>query len=87
VEDSVVYKQWVHDGHTKIVSMMSTVGEFNEEICLTADQATTRRHTAKSQPSYLKMLKETILSDTEAVILPDFQSYSFLRQDAIQGFH
>jgi hypothetical protein len=64
VEDSIIYKQWVHDGHTKIVSMTSTVGEFTEKICQTADQATTRHYTAKSQASYSKMLKETILPDT-----------------------
>jgi phenolic acid decarboxylase len=27
VEDSIVYKQWVHDDKIKIVSMTSTVGE------------------------------------------------------------
>jgi hypothetical protein len=42
----------------------------------------------KSQASHLTMLKETILPDTEAVILLDFsKNYSFLHQDAIQGFH
>jgi hypothetical protein len=34
------------------------------------------------------MLKETILPDTEAVILLDFsENYSFLCQDAVQRFH
>jgi hypothetical protein len=34
------------------------------------------------------MLKETILPNSEAVILLDFsENYSFLCQDAIQGFH
>jgi hypothetical protein len=72
VEDSIVYKQWVHGSHMKIVSMTSTVGEFNEKICRTADQATTHHETAKSKASYLKMLKETILPDTGTVILLDF---------------
>jgi hypothetical protein len=72
VEDSIVYQQWVHDGHTKIVFMTSTVGEFTEKICRTADRATTHHYTAKSQASYLKMLKETILPDTGTVILLDF---------------
>jgi hypothetical protein len=59
--------------------MRSTVGEFAEKICLTADQATTHHYTAKSQASYLKMLKETILTYAEAVILLDFpENYSFL---------
>jgi hypothetical protein len=53
VEDRRVYKQWVHDGHAKIVSMTSTVGEFTEKICRTADQAVTHHYTAKSQASCL----------------------------------
>jgi hypothetical protein len=28
----VVYKQWVHDDNTKIISMTNTAEEFNEEI-------------------------------------------------------
>lgn len=31
VEDSMVYKQWVHNDHIEIVSMMSAVGEFTEK--------------------------------------------------------
>jgi hypothetical protein len=78
VEDSVVYKWCFHDGHTKIVSMTSTVGEFTVKICWTADHAATHHYTTKSQASYLKMLKETILPDNEAVILLDFsKNYSF----------
>jgi hypothetical protein len=52
-----VYKQWVNDGCSLIVSMTFTVGEFTEEICQTADQATARYYTAKLQSSYLKVLK------------------------------
>jgi hypothetical protein len=32
VEDSIVYKQWIHDSHTKIVPMTSPVAEFTEKI-------------------------------------------------------
>jgi hypothetical protein len=48
VEDNIADKQWVHDGHTKIVSMTSTVGEFAKKICRTADQAIIHHYTAKS---------------------------------------
>jgi hypothetical protein len=51
--------------------MTSTVGEFTEKICQIADQATNHHYTARSQASYLKMLKETILPDIQAVILLD----------------
>jgi hypothetical protein len=31
VEDSIVYKQQIHDGHIEIVSMTSTVEEFTKK--------------------------------------------------------
>jgi hypothetical protein len=86
VEEGIFYKQWVHDGHTKIISTTSTVGEFTEKIGRTAGQTTTHHYTATPQASYLKMLKETILPDTEAAILLEFSEYySLLCEDAIQG--
>jgi hypothetical protein len=33
VEDSIVYKQLVHDDHTTTVSLTSTIREFTEKIC------------------------------------------------------
>jgi hypothetical protein len=69
VETSIVYKQWVHNGHTKIVFITNTVRERNEKFCQTADLATTLHYTVKSQTSYLKMLKETILPNTRTVTL------------------
>jgi hypothetical protein len=35
---NIVYKQRVHNGHTKTVYMTSTVGEFTEKICHTKDK-------------------------------------------------
>jgi hypothetical protein len=32
VEDSALYKQWVCNGHTKIVSMTSTAEEFTDKF-------------------------------------------------------
>jgi hypothetical protein len=87
VEDSIVYKQWVHDGLTKVVFVANTFGESTEKICQSANQATSHCDTTKSQALYLKTLKGSILPDTEAVILFDFsENYSILCQDAIHGF-
>jgi hypothetical protein len=52
--------------------MTSTAAEFTEKICQTAYQATILHYTAKSQVSFLKMLKDAIVPDTEAVISLDF---------------
>jgi hypothetical protein len=37
MEDSIVCMQWIHDGHTEIVFMATTVEEFIEIIFQTAD--------------------------------------------------
>jgi hypothetical protein len=52
--------QRVCDDHTEILSFTDIVVEFTEKVCWMADQAITHHCTAKSQASYLIMLKETI---------------------------
>lgn len=31
MEDSIVYKQWLYDDHTKIVHIINTTGQFTEK--------------------------------------------------------
>ncbi len=51
------------------------------------DKLTSRNFIAKHQSSYLAQLKENIRQN-EAVVLLDFaENYSFLIQDANQGFN
>jgi hypothetical protein len=32
VEDSILYKQWVHDDHTKVADITNTAGQLTEKI-------------------------------------------------------
>ena len=42
----------------------------------------------KAQAGYFRHLKESLLAKTEAKALMDYtENYSFICQDAIQGFH
>ena len=83
-EDTIVYKQWIHSGQAKLLSMTTSMEEFSKA----ADNATTHHYTAKAQSAYLRNLKETIQPQTHAIVLLDFaENYSFVCQDAIQGFH
>jgi hypothetical protein len=61
VEDRRAYKHCDCDVHTKVVSITRTAGEFNKEICQTVEQAIGHHYAAKSEPSCLKILQETIL--------------------------
>lgn len=93
MEDSIVYKQWLYDDHTKIVHIINTTGQFTEKKknllnCRSSNKPSLEsNYRAKSQASYLKM-KETFLPGTETVMLLNFSdSYSFLCEDAVHRFH
>lgn len=86
-DDVVNYKQWCHNGQLKLESISSTVSEFISLVSEAADMATGHHFTCKSQAQYLRLLKES-LPITSAIILLDFaENYSFVCQDATQGFH
>lgn len=87
VEDSIVYKQQVHDDHTKIVYITNTAGHFTGKIWPTADLTASHHYWPKLQVSYLKM-KETFLPKTEGIILLCFlDNCLFLCQDTVRRFH
>ena len=86
-DDVVNYKQWRHNDQLKLESISSTVTEFISLVSEAADLATGHHFTCKSQSQYLRLLKES-LPITSAIILLDFsENYSFVCQDATQGFH
>ena len=87
MEDTVNYKQWTHGGQSKLQSVSCTVSEFMDIVTRAVDEATVHHFIAKSQAGHLRKLKET-LDVTSAIILLDFaENYSFVCQDAVQGFH
>ena len=71
----------------KLQAMSSSVSEFSDALCEAVDVATGHHFTCKAQSLYLRQLKES-LQPTSAIILLDFaENYSFVCQDATQGFH
>ena len=69
--ENIFYKQWISTDRTTLVNHYSTVELQN---------------IAKAQANHLKMAKEN-LSENELIILLDFaENYSFVVQDAVQGF-
>jgi hypothetical protein len=56
-------------------------------LCVAADKTTDHHFTAKSQSSYLRNLNESSPVGTTIVLLDFAENYSFLCQDAVQGFH
>ena len=84
-DDTISYKQWTHESHSKLVDLSIHVFEFIQELCEKCDSCTSHHFTAKAQANYLKEQKAI---NEQAIILMDFaESYSFVCQDAVQGFH
>ena len=86
-EDVVTYRQWVHVDRDELITSVCNVKEYIEKLTDAVDQLTTHHYIAKAQGRYYKQVKEN-LTDSQALVTLDFaENYTFLIQDAIQGFH
>ena len=84
---NIFYKQWIFMDRTALVNRYSTVEEFIAKIVDGIYEVCSHHFIAKAQANHLKMAKEN-LSENELIILLDFaENYSFVVQDAMQGFH
>ena len=85
--ENIFYKQWISMDRTALVNHYSTVEEFIAKIVDDVYEVCPHHFIAKAQANHLKMAKEN-LSENELNILLDFAgNYSFVVQDAVQGFH
>ena len=87
MDDIINYKQWMHTDRTNLVSLQISLQEFIDAICDAIDSLRQHHFVAKSQSSYLHTLKKNLPQDTAIVLLDFAKNYSFLIQDAIQGFY
>ena len=72
---------------TTVANHYSTVEEFVAKIVDDVYEVCPHHFIAKAQANHLKMTKEN-LSENELIILLDLaENYSFVVQDAVQGFH
>ena len=85
--DEITYKAWVNVDKTTLETITKSPEDFVE--ILINKLLTLRCHDfiAKQQASFLESLKNSI-KPGEIIVLGDFaENYSFLSQDAAQGFH
>ena len=88
--ENIFYKQWISTDRTTLVNQVnhySTVEEFIAKIVDDVYEVCPHHFIAKAQANHIKIAKEH-LSENELIILLDFaENYSFVVQDAVQGFH
>ena len=49
LDDTISYKQWTHESHSKLVDLSIHVSEFIQELCEKCDSCTSHHFTAKAQ--------------------------------------
>lgn len=86
-EEAVTYAQWVHTDRTTLVTHEEPLAQYLETLCDKLNTLTARHFIAKAQSAFLKKEKEN-LAPGLCIVLCDFaENYSFIAQDAAQGFH
>ena len=82
-DENIFFKQWV----TTLEEHVLPLSEITEKLITEIEVLTTHHYIAKNQSAFLNYLKQN-LELHEAIIILDFsENYSFVVQDAVQGFH
>ena len=85
--DSVVFKQWVSVDRSTLETVTKPADEFVESFCKKIELLLPQSFIAMQQASFYKDCKST-LQPGELLVSVDFsENYSFILQDAAQGFH
>jgi len=85
--DEISFKQWQHTDRTTLITRTEKVSDFLELLVQQNSSVTTHHFIAKSQASFLSASKENLDENTAIVLLDFAENYSFIVQDAVQGFH
>ena len=83
----IEYKQWESNDRTTLETHTLPLEKFYDVLIASIEKLTSHSFFSKVQSSYCKELKNNLEENT-AIILVDFaENYSFVVQDAVQGFH
>ena len=86
-DDKVTYNQWTTVDRSTLVCVQERVDEFINHVCDAVDSLTAHHFVSKSQSRFCKSTRES-LADNQALITLDLaENYTFIIQDAIQGYH
>ncbi len=85
--DSVVYKQWVSVDRSTLETFSKSADDFVDALCEKLEVLLPHSFIARQQSSFQMELRST-LQPGEFLVVADFaENYSFVLQDAAQGFH
>lgn len=85
--ETINFSQWTKTDRSTLENLSLPVDEFINKLSNDIRDLTKHHFIAKKQSSYLKYLKDNI-DDSQCIVIGDFsENYSFVVQDASQGFH
>ena len=86
-DDAIPFKKWQTTDRSNLEEVELHFYDVSDEICDQIRNLTVHHFIAESQNKYFKYAKDN-LSEDECVTVLDFADiYSFIVQDAVQGFH
>lgn len=85
--DSIIYKQWVSVDRCTLETFCKSADDFVDVFCEKLEVLLPHSFIAKQQSSFQTKLKPDLLPG-ELLVSADFsENYSFVLQDAAEGFH
>ncbi len=85
--ETLTYKQWTSTDRSTLETVVETVEEFLDTLIDSLVKLHTHSFIAKQQTLFLNNLKATIAIGIFLTLLDFSENFSFLVQDAVQGFH
>lgn len=85
--DTITYKQWTSTDRSTLETLIKSIEEFVDSLIESLEKLLSHSFTAKQQSQYLNHLKETIAIGVFITLLDFSENFSFIVQDAVQGFH
>ena len=85
--DVISYKQWVSTDRTTLITNQTTVSEFIDTATNMIYDLCHHHFIKEAQSRYLRESKEKLATDTVLILMDFAENYSFILQDAIQGFY
>ena len=70
-----------------IIQLNSTIEEFEDKVYKQAIFLCEHHYIKNSQAKYVEHCKSTLPEDNALILLDFAENYSFIIQDAIQGYH
>lgn len=85
--EELIYKQWISTDRSTLIEVVESSEEFVFTLCQKIVKLKRHHFVAQVQSQFLKDLK-TNINNEQVIVLGDFsENYTFIVQDAIQGFH